>query len=113
MREMRAVELDRAGEACAESGARSPAECRLDLVTTQVAVADVNQLLFRREGYGLHCAAPGERDQLRRHFSQTDRLMAAEIEYLTLRALARARQQQRLDHVIHVIEIAPLSALAV
>ena len=58
-------------------------------------------------------AAPGQRDQLVREVAERGRLCAAEVEDLALRGLARAREQQRLHDVVHVVHVAPLLALAV
>lgn len=51
-------------------------------------------------------------DQLFRKTLQTYRLFTANVEYLTIGSFAGSREQQSINDIIDVIQIAPLSAFA-
>ena len=67
-------------------------------------------IAFRSGGNGTssHLPAPFTLDQLLRQILQADHFIAAQIHDLAHRLIARRSEQERLDDVVDVVEVAQL-----
>src|SRR6185503_13207966 len=107
-----AVVIDGAAEPVPQRHLGLPAERLPDLGRIRVEVSDVDLLAVGGEGHeAIGAASSRQLDQHLRDVDEGDGGLAAEVEDLAVRRLHRARPQQRVHHVVHVVEVALLLAV--
>src|SRR5581483_5964095 len=111
-RAVRAEETEARLDPHAERGPRLPAREARDLPVIGVVVADVDRLSLAREGDEAEGPAAVDLHQELRQVLQADRRSGAQIQHLPERAVVRRRQQERVDAVLDVVEVAQLRAVA-
>src|SRR5574341_44066 len=90
-----------------------PAEDLADFEVIAVVVSYVNSLLLCREGNKSVRPRPIDCDKLLGQGLERNDLITAKIVDITHRSVIGGRQEQRLYHVIDVVEVALLGAVAV
>ncbi len=89
-----------------------PAQRVDDALVVAVIAADVDGLALGREGHDLVVATSVHFHHHRGEVAQTHPIRGAQIEGLAVGALIRGAEQQSLHHVVHVVEVADLQAVA-
>src|SRR6185503_18049464 len=108
-----AVVIDGPGQPVPEGNPGLPAQRLADLGRVREEVADVDLLAVGREGHEpVGAAASCDLHQHLREVDEGHRCLSAEVEDLAVRRLHRPRPQQGVDHVVHVVEVAPLLPVA-
>src|ERR1700720_4003150 len=106
---MRAEEIERARQSLAQRRGRLPSELVAHFGEFRVVVADVDRLAIGGEGNEAVGATTVELDQQLREPEQRDMLVAPEVVDLPARGVISCAEQESLDGVVNVCEIAPLS----
>lgn len=106
------VIVETALQAFAQTDLRRPAERRADGPVVAVVVADVDGLALRREGHQLEAAGQVKAGQHGSEICQANHFAAAEVVHLAVAIVAKRRQQQGIDTVVDIVEVAQLLAVA-
>src|SRR5438445_12147073 len=100
------VEGDRAHEGLAQWHLGLPAKDGPDAGEVRIVVADVDPLTVGREGAELIAAAAVDLYHQIGKVLEVDDALAAQVEHLAIRLLARGRHEESIYRVVHVGEIA-------
>src|SRR5665213_2080726 len=107
---MFAVKFQRSCQTFFQSHPWLPAKNGFDTAEIRVVISDVNPLAVGRKSARNELPAAVDFHEQFSEVVQTDRALTAKIENLAVAGFVRRRQQQRLDCVVHISEIAELRA---
>src|SRR5687768_6521640 len=108
MREMRAVVVERAGEALAQRHRRLPSRARFEQRRIGVEAADVDHLFLGRPLDERVAAAAGEFNQHLDEIAMGDVFVAAAFDRFPVPRVGGPRRHERLHRIVHVDEVAHL-----
>src|SRR5450830_1327487 len=112
MRVMLKIIVERPTQTLLKTHLRLPTQRVLDFGKIAVIITDVDVLAFWRERHDVVAATRMHVAQLRRKIFQIDDFTAAEIEDLAIGIFTDRSEQQGIDHIVYIIEIPQLQAIA-
>src|SRR5712691_11920026 len=108
-----AVEVQRPGQALGEGDPRPPVEARHGLAEVGVVVADIDGAPLLGKGHDAVAAGAGQPDEEGGEVAEIDGGLGPQVEHLAHGLVRGRRDQESLDCVVHVVEVAELRAVAV
>src|ERR1044072_9520252 len=105
---MLAVKIQGPFQTLALGYSRSPSQRRFDAFVVRIVIADIDRLkLCRERNSGVRTFSIEFYQQLSQVF-QSNWRDASEVENFAIRFIARSRDQQRVNGVVHISEITQL-----